>query len=537
MSEQLVPFINGSLPTSQVELSISGRNLLNRDYLSKSDPYCVVSLKAQYEDEYHEIERTEMIKDSLNPQWVKKVVLDYNFETIQKLRFVIRDDDFDGGYDLLGCFETTLSELVSLSNGRQFFGKLKGESRQQGEIIIVTEELMSCKQIAEIQFRAEHLPKPSFLSSNDPFLVLSRSNEDGSYSVVAKTETVPGTQNPTWKPITIRATTLCNGDFDRNIKIDCYNQKHDGNHKLIGTCYSSLRSLSVTNEPPMILVNEKKKKENGELKVQNTHITEDATFLDYLRGGTQIHFAIAIDFTASNGVHTNPHSLHYLSANKLNNYEIALRGVGEIISYYDSHKLFPAFGFGARLPPNGQVSHQFPLNDKPSHPYCSSIEEILVHYRRQLNTVHLHGPTNFAPVINNTISIASQFQEGGGHYFVLLIITDGIISDMHQTKQAIIKASTLPISIIIVGVGDDDFENMNELDSDDSTLREGNLFAKRDIVQFVPLRRYLTKSGPNQYIKSQADLAKEVLAEIPAQLTGYMKSPNAPFVVPTAPII
>lgn len=343
MSDELVPFVKGTLPTTQVELTLSARNLPNRDYLSKSDPYCVIKLKQPYQDEYYEIERTEMIKDTLNPAWVKKLVLNYNFETIQKLRFVIRDHDYNG-YDFLGYFETTLSELVSFT-GRQFVGKLRGESRQDfGEIIIVCEELLACKKIAEIQFRAEHLPKPSLLSSNDPFLVISRSNEDGTFSVVHKTEPCRSTQNPMWNQFTIRATTLCNGDFERNIKIDCYNHKYDGNHKLIGTCYSTLRSLCSANEPPMIFVNEKKKKENGELKVQKIHITEEATFLDYIRGGTQIHFAIAIDFTASNGVHTESHSLHYVCENQLNCYEIALRGVGDIINYYDAHKLFPAFG-------------------------------------------------------------------------------------------------------------------------------------------------------------------------------------------------
>lgn len=46
----------------------------------------------------------------------------------------------------------------------------------------------------------------------------------------------------------------------------------------------------------------------------------------------------------------------------------------------------------------------------------------------------------------------------------------------------------------------------------------------RDIVQFVPLEKYIARTGTNQQIKSQADLAKEVLAEIPEQLTSYMKS-------------
>ena len=35
--------------------------------------------------------------------------------------------------------------------------------------------------------------------------------------------------------------------------------------------------------------------------------------------------------------------------------------VGKIIVDYDSDKLFPVIGFGARLPPDGRVSHEFYL--------------------------------------------------------------------------------------------------------------------------------------------------------------------------------
>jgi hypothetical protein len=39
------------------------------------------------------------------------------------------------------------------------------------------------------------------------------------------------------------------------------------------------------------------------------------------------------------------------------------------------------------------------------------------------------------------------------HGQVLLIITDGAISDIDATKDAIVDASAAPLSIIIVGVG------------------------------------------------------------------------------------
>ena len=56
-----------------------------------------------------------------------------------------------------------------------------------------------------------------------------------------------------------------------------------------------------------------------------------------------------------------------------NQYEQALTAVGEIIQDYDSDKLFPVLGFGARLPPDGRVSHEFYVNMHPQNPYCNGI--------------------------------------------------------------------------------------------------------------------------------------------------------------------
>lgn len=83
-------------------------------------------------------------------------------------------------------------------------------------------------------------------------------------------------------------------------------------------------------------------------------------------------------------------------------------------------------------------------------------------------------------------------------YFILLIITDGVISDMEETRHAVVQASKLPMSIIIVGVGNADFAAMEFLDGDSRTLRSHTgEEAARDIVQFVPFREFRNVSvGP-----------------------------------------
>ena len=85
------------------------------------------------------------------------------------------------------------------------------------------------------------------------------------------------------------------------------------------------------------------------------------------------------------------------------------------------------------------------------------------------------------------ISSFYSFQQ----YFILLLLTDGVITDIYETRDAIVRASHLPMSIIIVGVGSADFSDMRMLDGDDGTLRSpSGEPACRDIVQFVAFRDF-----------------------------------------------
>jgi len=71
---------------------------------------------------------------------------------------------------------------------------------------------------------------------------------------------------------------------------------------------------------------------------------------------------------------------------------------------------------------------------------------------------------------------------------ILLILTDGIIHDKDEVKDLLIKCGRLPMSIIIIGIGEgeDNWRAMHELDDDNCMMtdRYGNR-TERDLVQFV----------------------------------------------------
>ena len=108
-------------------------------------------------------------------------------------------------------------------------------------------------------------------------------------------------------------------------------------------------------------------------------------------------------------------------------------------------------------------------------------------------SAYIHSVFTCPPVC---VALPQQLSCPSQQYFVLLIITDGVITDMDQTLTAVVNASRLPMSIIIIGVGAADFGAMEFLDSDDKLLRSsrGDV-AFRDIVQFVPFRAFKVRAG------------------------------------------
>jgi GT2 family glycosyltransferase len=57
----------------------------------------------------------------------------------------------------------------------------------------------------------------------------------------------------------------------------------------------------------------------------------------------------------------------------MNSYEQAIWAVVSIIEDYDFDKQFPVLGFGAKIPPSGQVSHEFFVNMNPQNPHCFGV--------------------------------------------------------------------------------------------------------------------------------------------------------------------
>ncbi|CAM0884248.1 unnamed protein product [Alopecurus aequalis] len=224
---------------------------------------------------------------------------------------------------------------------------------------------------------------------------------------------------------------------------------------------------------------------------------------------------VGIDFTKSNEwtgkFSFHGRSLHHISST-LNPYEQGISILGQTLSKFDEDNLIPCFGFGDASTHDQDVFCFYP-DERP----CNGFSEALDRYRELVPHLRLAGPTSFAPIIEMAMTIVEQ---SGGQYHVLLIIADGQVtrsvdtatgqlsSQEQKTVDAIVRASELPLSIVLVGVGDGPWDMMKEFDD--------NIPARAfDNFQFVNFSEIMSKNMPQS--RKEAAFALSALMEIPQQ--------------------
>ncbi|XP_052192155.1 protein BONZAI 3 [Diospyros lotus] len=523
---------------AQIELSLSASKLLDRDIASKSDPMAVVYMKNR-DGTLEELGRTEVIMNCLEPEWIEKINVTYQFEIVQPLVFHIYDVDTRyhnlpvkmlklKDQEFLGEANCVLSEIVTKQspNLTLHLQNKNGRSglKNLGTLSVHAEETVASRIAFEITFRCSQLVNKDLLSKSDPFLRISRLVENGGSVPICKTEVLNNNLNPIWKPLSLTMQQL--GSKDNPLVIECFDFNNSGNHGLIGKVQKSIVDLEKLHKEKtganFILPSSR---HHGHEKVLKSQLFVDGfrekkvySFLDYVSSGFELNFMVAVDFTASNGNPRSPDSLHYIDpAGRLNAYQQAIMEVGEVLQFYDSDRRFPAWGFGGKTY-DGSVSHCFNLNGSASDSEVEGIEGIMAAYSSALYNISLSGPTLFGQVINKAAEIATHsLSHNISKYFVLLIITDGVLTDLQETKNALVRASDLPLSVLIVGVGNADFKQMEILDADNGQRLESSTgrIATRDIVQFVPLR---------EIYGGQISVVQSLLEELPGQFLTYMSS-------------
>ena len=231
-----------------------------------------------------------------------------------------------------------------------------------------------------------------------------------------------------------------------------------------------------------------------------------------LKKGLNLNLSIAIDFTGSNGHPSDDFSLHKIKDGFINNYEKAIRENVEIISIYNKQDKYDVYGFGAIV--NDEFKEIFNINGNDD-PSIKGIDNIISEYKKTVTNVLFYGGTYFSPIIREFKNKLETIKNNDFNYYILLIISDGIIDDINETIDSIIEASKFPISFIIIGIGNDVSNDMKRLNGENGKLisSKGEVLNK-DIVQYVHF---------NDYADDLNKLTEAVLKYIPDQISNYYK--------------
>ena len=426
----------------------------------------------------------------------------YYFEKQQPLTFNI----YNGTSVLVSSVQTSLGTIMGK---RQF--TLKNKLTTGEEFVITASELKACDKNIEFKARIERQ-----LKGNEIFYTISHLGtlNNPNNSLLYRSESMKFTKDldlskeftPCIIPLNIVAPDNILSQNQIQFKLE------DTKRKV---------TICTINNDVQSYINSTKSQQihNNSFIINSRIFRRPPSFIDYLNSDMEINLTIGIDLTCSNGNPTKPSSLHYISHSK-NDYEIAIKSCGEIIANYDPMQMFSVFGFGfdfkgENLSTERYNRFNFPINENTEDPRINTIDNVLISYRNFISKVRLLGPTNFSPIIKDLIrKMNDDLSQGKSMtYNILMLLTDGLIGDIQETKNALVEASFLPCSVIIIGIGNANFNSMEMLDADKVPLYDiDKRKADRDLVQFVPFNKF--RHDPDK-------LAEEVLEEVPRQVVEY----------------
>jgi len=451
-----MPQPQGAKSKMKLLLTINATKLSNVGGIvnQHTDPFAIVTvLGSGLTTNTRVLGSTEVINNTINPDWAETFVLDYELgkpleinigvfhEGKKKKHVRLGDGTFDVG-SILGCTGNTKAK------------KLKG-----GGILYARVEKYKGAGTIRLKMCGKKLKNTDGLfNKSDPFYEIKRkdyTSKGMQWNTVFRSQVVKDNLNPNWPEEKIDLGKLCNGDKKMSLTFDVLDFESSGKHVLMGSFITTVGELETKPSSGYSLM--KKGRKTGTVMVEtafvegkpkkNSNLDPNmmanqmaafsmndspsdgytgaylppnsnksgfnsspgvpSNFLDYIQGGCKLNLCVGIDFTGSNGNPLQPGTLHYLSPDgRKNDYESAISGIGNVLMNFNGEQQVPVWGFGAKY--GGSVRHCFQCGSSAK---ANGIEGVLQSYRQTFGSgLIMSGPTVFSEVIFNAASYAKKSQ-------------------------------------------------------------------------------------------------------------------------------
>ena len=301
---------------------------------------------------------------------------------------------------------------------------------------------------------------------------------------------------------------VCNFFFERNQTVKIQIIKKRNNDKGIIDRMTVLSSL--ISSPNSIYERKINKEENSEILCikldkaqQNLNFYENNNSLfDYFKSGLKLSCFISLDFS---NIKLSPSLIDTKS-----NYVKLLKNISIIFSNYTENHLFYTYGFGANFLSDKEI---FNINLKKSDSKINTINEVLKYFKLCLKSKFIKGEKfiNLSPLIKKITKEIYKLKETN-HYNTAFIIIRGLIdqNDVTKTIDAIIESSLLPLTIFVIGVGKNDYSQMNNIFSSNNKLSSTGIEKKRNNAFFISLIKDFSNNTEKLISWCGEELSKQI---------------------------
>lgn len=285
-------------------------------------------------------------------------------------------------------------------------------------------------------------------------------------------------------------------------------------YQFIGEVTTTLAKLGV--KPTLTLRARDPKNKTGELRVKVCTKLVRPTADEFLSTEDKFSFVLGIDYSVYNQPPYNKKDLHELNPKDMTPYLQAIQEVSKMMWGQDTDGRIPCFGFGGRASyPSFKTETVHQLIPLSGHNHKMSIlspEQLVEAYKNSLTYVEPTEPASVSEIISLIKTWAAR--DIKEHvYYVVVILTAGQFDDLQKTIDLLVEAAHLPISIVLVGMGQRDFSTLEKLDGDKKWLRNSKKkLISRDIVHFVDFQ---------EFHGSDEKFSKALLEEFPEQFMSF----------------
>ena len=236
-------------------------------------------------------------------------------------------------------------------------------------------------------------------------------------------------------------------------------------------------------------------------KMENNKIS----IFDFFKGGLKLSCFISVDY--SNEI-TNP------LKNTTINYINILQNVSSAISNYTKNHLFYAFGFGATPRNTFSNINVFSLNMNEKDSSINTIEKVIQNFNSCLskNLIEPQEDRNISSLIKKITNEIYNLYELR-FYNVSFILTRGNIekNDIQKTIDAIIESSYLPLTIFVIGIGKNDFSQIQKVIGSNHKYSSLGMEKMRNNILFTSLIDDFSNSDEKLISWCIKELTKQII--------------------------